>query len=212
MERCGMILPVDTQTNTNNIIKIISYSGTNVITADKTVFSEYEFCRHKFKLLSKTESEDTRIPYINLLELLDAAVAVDKKNKFNRILRFKFDSNDKPVVFAKQIIKDVFPLPNKNIAYMGDVGYYNITDKIFKSNVTSELYASVACDHLNNIAVNSGVVFDRMFEFSCGRLFVNLNLLNSSMEGRKFFGIFAENHKDITAFHKIKLKSITDKL
>ncbi len=186
MARCGFVTIYDSATNLNNVITITSYACAVVkqINIDAAC-SVYKLSRDGFKVLERSVAVGTDIPYTLLLDICEKALRLDKSNEHIVIMCFYFNVNNELVVKVHSINKDVFPLPLKNIGYMWQSTYANVTRHFLKADVTDNLTASVACDLLNNAAVYGGIVYDRLFEFSCGRLFVNASFLLKSIEGRR---------------------------
>ncbi len=186
MSRCGFVSFYNSETNYNGNIKIRSYPCSSVkqITGELS-FSEYSFCKQTFKLLERNVHNGTELPYTLLLKILNTAVRFDKANEFPVMLAFSFDSNCKLNLSEYCIEKQIFPMPFKNISYMQKLLYANVTPWLLNNNVTHNLMASVACDLLNSVAVNDGIIDNKLFEYSCGRLFINASFIAQSLRGRK---------------------------
>lgn len=196
---CGFIFFNNPLTNYNGIITVKSYTCDFVknITSDMKC-SEYSFCKQTLKLLNRNINDSSHIPYTLLLKLVRMAIIHDKINEFNAVLSFSFNSDFNPVISVHHIQKFIFPLPLKNMSYMTECVYGNITNWLFGQNITSNLASSVACDILNNLAVNNGIIDNRLFEFSCGRLFVNISFASKSLLGRKMLKCMSANYKQLS--------------
>ncbi len=186
MARCGFVTIYDPTTNLNNVITITSYAGSVVKQiSHEAQHSVYKFRRDDFALLERCVTHGTHLAYTLLLEICHKAVNLDKANEHIITMCFNFDANNEVVVSKYNINKSIFPLPLKSIGYMPASTYADVTSYFFGSYITSNLTASVACDMLNNVAVVNGIVDERLFEFSCGHLFVNASFLLKSIEGKK---------------------------
>ena len=208
INRCGYITTVNRDTNKNDCITVISFEGNNVYNCDRRLFSKYVFRIKDKKLIERKTNEFSDIPYIKLLELIDKCLSVDKNNTFYKKYAFGFDVDGTVKIFEKEIIKDVFPIPSKNLSYLTNNCYYNITGYFFGSFVVSTLLAYVATDLLNNIVVSNGFVWDRMFEHSCGRIFINISLFAYNVEGRSFLKRFVNEYSSVIRFSGMILKSL----
>lgn len=186
MARCGFVTVYDTATNLNNVITITVYPCSVVKQINKEdKHSTYKFARDGFRLIDRIVVPGSDLPYTILLEICQQAVELDKKNEHIITMCFYFDANNNVAVKSCGINKNLFPLPSKNIGYMWESIYANVTNHFLGVDATDNLTASVVCDLLNNVAVVYGITDDRLFEFSCGRLFVNARHLMNSIEGRK---------------------------
>ena len=206
INRFGYITFCDENTNKNNIATVLAYkTGYDTFNDEDVSIYKYNIFTNKIEYYK--ENDISKISYINLCNIISKALTKDKQ--MQNIMKYKFsvDSNDKVHIMPHSVIKECFPLPDKNIAYYNNVCYFNITDKLFQKDVTDNLLASVACDHLNNISVLNGFLSDRMFECSCGRIFINLNMFLNSFEGILLIKDII-NYKQIANFAKIKIKSL----
>ena len=186
MAKYGFVTIYDTATNLNNVITVTSYAGSVVKQINhEAPHSVYKFARDGFELLERSVTTGTELPYTLLIEICKQAVKLDKANEHIITMCFHFDANNELVVSKYGINKNIFPLPQKNIGYMWSSTYADVTNHFFNANVIDNLTASVARDLLNNVAVVNGIVDDRLFEFSCGHLFVNASFLLKSHEGTK---------------------------
>ena len=209
MARCGFVTIYDPATNLNNVITITSYAYAAIKQIkNEANHSVYKLSRDDFKVLERSVAVGTDIPYTLLLDICQKALRLDKANEHIAIMCFYFDANNELVVKVHSINKDAFPLPLKNIGYMWQSAYANVTRYFLKADVTDNLTASVACDLLNNSAVYGGVVYDRLFEFSCGRLFVNASFLLKSIEGRRLLKQIAVDYDVVSNASKTLCTSL----
>ena len=206
IKRFGYITFCDENTNKNDIATVLVCPYGDSDFKDEFV-SIYKYNIFTNKIEYYLEHDISKISYLNLCDIISKALAKDKQMQHIMKYKFSLDLNDKVHIVPHSIIKECFPLPDKNIAYYKNVCYFNVTDKIFHKSVTDNLYSSVTCDHLNSIAVLNGFVSDRMFECSCGRIFVNLNMFFNNIEGILLIKDIIK-YKQISNFAKIKIKSL----
>ena len=187
MKKCGYIYLADDNTNEQDVIKIISCPCSSIEDAPyQDNLSTYVIHKMTFKILSKDTHPLSRLSHLALMDVAKTAVSFDKELKYPAVLTFTFDKDENVNLKFKSYIKEVFPLPDKTYVY-GDKKYLlNITDCFCDKDCLSNLSASIICDYLNVLSVNSGLLQDRFFSYSCGRIFMDATFFLKSFNGREF--------------------------
>lgn len=187
MNKCGYILLADKESNAQDTMKIISCPCASIEDAPyQDNLSTYIVHKMTFKILSKDTHPSSCLSHLTLMDVGKTAVSFDKELKYPTVLTFTFDKDENVNLKFKSYIKQVFPLPDKTYVY-GDKKYLlNITDCFCDVDSLSVLSASIICDYLNLISVNSGLLYDRFFSHSCGRIFLDVTFFLKSVEGRRF--------------------------
>ena len=187
MNKCGYILLADKETNAQDVIKIISCPCSSIEDAPyQDNLSTYTIHKMTFKILSKDTHPSSHLSHLTLMDIAKTAVSFDKELKYPAVLTFTFDKDENANLKFKSYIKEVFPLPDKTYVYGDKKVLLNITDCFCKEDSLSVPVASVICDYLNILSVKSGLLQDRFFSHSCGRIFMDVNFFLKSLEGRRF--------------------------
>lgn len=211
INRCGYITFCDENTNILNIATVVAYNCSNIADADESNKSIYKYNFVTGKMVNCIENENSKLSYLNLLDIINKGLSVDKLNNHITKYIFSYDLNEKVHIYSNSILKSCFSLPNKNFVYAKQQYYYNFTKQIFGVDVTTNLRASLACEHLNDIAIKDGYHSNRMFEHSCGRVLLNVSMFLNSIEGRNLLKqILADYHK-ISNIAKVTINRLTIK-
>ncbi len=197
MNKCGYILLADDESNAQDVIKIISCPCSSIEDAPyQDNLSTYIVHKMTFKVLSKDTHPSSHLSHLTLMDVAKTAVSFDKELKYPAVLTFTFDKDENVNLKFKSYIKEVFPLPDKTYVYGDKKVLLNITDCFCDKDSLSILSASVICDYLNVLSVKSGLLQDRFFSHSCGRIFLDVTFFLKYVEGRKFLkNNFPEKYK-----------------
>ncbi len=169
----------------NNISDKITIRGYADDIADSKLYTEYVFDKITGKLLRRAVSDDVYLPYTAAVSILDEALSMDKRNVHYVEMSFVYIQGTKPTLKIERVVKELFPLPHKNITYQQSKTFVNVTSALCGKVLLTNLEASVYAHHYNSIAVRSGIADDRLFEYSCGRLLMQADLLMKSIEGSR---------------------------
>lgn len=209
--RCGYITFCNEDTNICNVAAVIVYNGNNVLDVDEDNKSIYKYDFINNKIISCDEHTNSKLSYLDLLDVINKALSIDKLNNHITKYTFSLDLNNKINVYKKSILKGCFPLPDKKIVFLKQQYYYNFTKQIFGVDVTTNLMASLACEHLNDIAIKDGYHSNRMFEHSCGRVLLNVSMLLNSIEGRNLLKQILPDYHKISNIAKVTINRLTIK-
>lgn len=209
--RCGYITFCDEDTNICNVATVVVYNGNNITCTDEGTKSIYKYNFVVGKVVLHNEHQNSKILYLDLVDVINKALSIDKLDNHITKYTFSLDLNNKINVYKKSILKSCFPLPDKNFVYAGQQYYYNFTKQIFGDDVTTNLRASLACEHLNDIAIKDGYRINRMFEHSCGRVFLNVSMFLNSIEGRNLLKQILPDYHKISNIAKVTINRLTIK-
>lgn len=184
MESCGYIYTGDTKSNLQEILGMEVYPCADIsdITPDTPVWR----CTMLKTRLRVAESDPT-VPPISRLTLKETgrtAVRFDKELFFPALLSFRLDAVGNPILKFEKNVKEIFPVPDKRAIFGETKNYINITSAFGEERYFTPLLASVVCDLLNCLAMNSGCIDDRIFYQSCGRVFADADFFMSSLRGK----------------------------
>ena len=112
-------------------------------------------------------------------------INAQKKEKYPYTYMAKYKPNKDIVAVPHKRDRELFPLPSKAMLYVKKRAYVNISS-FFSKDIMTVLEASVLCSYLNQLAINEQILSQKLFEHSCGRVFMDTELLKSSLWGRKF--------------------------
>lgn len=184
MESCGYIYTGDRKSNLQETLEIEVYPCADIsdIRPDTPVWR----CTMLKSCLRVAESDPSAPPvsYLTLKETGRTAIRFDKELYFPALLSFGLDADGNPLLKFEKNVKEVFPVPDKRAVFGKTKNYINITSAFGEERYLTPLLASVVCDLLNCLAMNSGCIDDRIFYQSCGRVFADADFFMSSLRGR----------------------------
>ena len=117
INRCGYITFCEESSNICNIATVISYSCSNITDADESNKSIYKYNFVTGKMVNCIENENSKLSYLNLLDIINKGLSVDKLNNHITKYIFSFDFNEIVHIYKNSVLKSCFPLPNKNFVY-----------------------------------------------------------------------------------------------
>ena len=86
--RCGYITFCNEDTNICNVAAVIVYNGNNVPGVDEDNKSIYKYDFINNKIISCDEHTNSKISYLDLLDVINKALSIDKLN--NHITKYTF--------------------------------------------------------------------------------------------------------------------------
>ncbi len=190
----GCITLVDRDSNISDRVTIRAYKAG--LTTD-TPYTEYVFDKLTSKLLSRHTSALAYLPYTVAVEILELALALDKKTKHYIDMSFTYEPQVKLDVKIDRIVKEAFPLPNKALTYLPRTVFADVTSQLAGGYVLSNLQASLYAYNYNNMLISAGFRGDRIFHYSCGRLLMRTDWLMHTYKGRKQLKAFLPDSYDV---------------
>lgn len=195
MNSCGYIYLSDTNTNRQDIMKIVVYNAKrHKDICDDTPYEQYSIDKISRKVLNR-ESDFSLISYLMLMEIAKNALCLDKLVEYPLSAKYHFDSQGNPVVEMHNTHKEIFSVPHKANIYMEKRVFFNVTDMLTGSALLTVLMSDLICSALNFISYISGYTYDRLFYAVNGRIFLDASVMCLYTDGVKFLkSSFSDNY------------------
>ena len=178
-----------------------------------TELDTFEMNLKTLKLLYASSFDN--ITYNCVKDTFYKIINAQKTERYPYTYIVKYKPNKDIVAKPYKRDKDLFPLPSKAMLYVKKRAYVNISS-FFSKDIMTVLEASVLCAYLNQLSLNEQILSQKIFEHSCGRVFMETDMLKSSIWGRKFLKthypfVLKKNGWMRTLVKSVKLKRGRDK-